>query len=182
MNKFNLVKKSILSALVILYNVVSLLWCYIIPSNFVNNLTEIQKREPSIGIIGGADWPTWSFIMGGVFGIAFSVLFVVSSLVTVFLFTAAILKKQKNQKIGVLFCVFSVLTLIYFMLIPAHTYVVSLYALVRKLSFLKCMQFIYIIISLIIIVINILFAIKRSNKIQRKRRGTVVCLDLLVLY
>ena len=54
MSKFNLVKKSILSALVILYDVVSLFWCYIISSNFVYNLTEIQQRGPSITIIGCA--------------------------------------------------------------------------------------------------------------------------------
>lgn len=71
MNKISLVKKWIFSILVILYAIISLFWCYIILSNFVYNLTEIQVREPSIEIIGGADLPTWSFIMGGVFGIAF---------------------------------------------------------------------------------------------------------------
>ena len=61
MKKIVLVKKLGLSALVILYDVVSLLWCYIISSNFVYNLSEIQRRGPSITIIGGADLPTWSF-------------------------------------------------------------------------------------------------------------------------
>ena len=166
MNKISLVKKWIFSILVILYAIISLFWCYIILSNFVYNLTEIQVREPSIEIIGGADLPTWSFIMGGVFGIAFSVLFVVLSLETVFLLTVSIFKKQTNRKFNILLCIFSALTLIIFMLIPAQTYAVSLYALVRKLSFLKYIQFIYIITSLILIVKNILFAIKRRNKIQ----------------
>lgn len=166
MKKIVLVKKLVLSALVILYDVVSLFWCYIISSNFVYNLTEIQQRGPSITIIGGADLPTWSFIMGGILGCACSVLFVLLSLTTVFLFTISILKKQTNRKLNILLCIFLVLTLIIYMLIPAQTYVVSLYALVRKLSFLKYIQFIYIIISLIIIVTNILFAIKRSNEIQ----------------
>ena len=166
MNKFNLVKKSILSALVILYDIVSLFWCYIISSNFVYNLTKIQTKELGIEIIGGADLPTWSFIMGGVFGIAFSVLFVGLSVATTFLFTVSIFKKQTNRKFNILLCVFSAITLIIYMLIPAQTYVVSLYALVRKVSFLRYIQFIYIILSLMIIVTNILFAIKRSDKIQ----------------
>lgn len=166
MNKFNLVKKSILSALVILYDIVSLFWCYIISSNFVYNLTKIQIKELGIEIIGGADLPTWSFIMGGVFGIAFSVLFVGLSVATTFLFTVSIFKKQTNRKFNILLCVFSAITLIIYMLIPTQTYVVSLYALVRKVSFLRYIQFIYIILSLMIIVTNILFAIKRSDKIQ----------------
>ena len=166
MNKFNLVKKSILSALVILYDIVSLFWCYIISSNFVYNLTKIQIKELGIEIIGGADLPTWSFIMGGVFGIAFSVLFVGLSVATTFLFTVSIFKKQTNRKFNILLCVFSAITLIIYMLIPTQTYVVSVYALVRKVSFLRYIQFIYIILSLMIIVTNILFAIKRSDKIQ----------------
>ncbi len=161
---FNLVKKSILSALVILYNVVSLLWCYIISSNFVYNLTEIQRRDPSITIIGGADLPTWSFIMGGILGCACSVLFVLLSLTTVFLFTVSIIQKQTNRKFKILLCIFLALTLIIYMLIPAQTYAVSLYALVRKVSFLKYIQFIYIILSLMIIVISFLFAVKRRKR------------------
>ena len=167
MKKIVLVKKLVLSALVILYDVVSLLWCYIISSNFVYNLTEIQLRDPSITIIDGADLPTWSFIMGGVLGCACSVLFVLLSLATVFLFTVSTIRKQTNRKFKILLCIFLALALIIYMLIPAQTYAVSLYALVRKLSFLKYIQFIYIIISLIIIVTNIWVAIKRSNKTQR---------------
>lgn len=166
MSKSNLIKKSVLYAFVIIYDVVSILWCYIISSNFVYNLTEIQMNEHSIGIIGGADLPTWSFIMGGILGCACSVLFVLLSIATVFLFTVSIIQKQTNRKFNILLCIFSALTLIIYMLIPAQTYAVSLYALVRKLSFLKYIQFIYIIISLIIILTNILFAIKRSNETQ----------------
>lgn len=164
--KNNIIKKFVLYAFVIIYDVVSLLWCYIISSNFVYNLTEIQRRGPSITIIGGADLPTWSFIMGGIMGCACSVLFVLLSLATVFLFTVSIIQKQTNRKFKILLCIFLALTLIIYMLIPAQTYAGSLYILVRKLSFLKYIQFIYIIISLITIVTNILFAIKRSNKTQ----------------
>lgn len=53
--KNNLIKKFVLYAFVIIYDVVSLLWCYIISSNLVYNLSEIQRRGPSITIIGGAE-------------------------------------------------------------------------------------------------------------------------------
>lgn len=168
MNKSNLIKKIVLYAFVIFYDILSLFWCYIITNNFVYNLTKIQGQSlgSNIKIIGGADLPTWSFTMGAVFGIAFSVLFVILSLATVFLFTILAIRKQTNRKFNILLCIFSALTLIIYMLIPAQTYAVSLYVLIRKLSFFKYIQFIYIIISLIIIVTNILFTIKRSNKTQ----------------
>lgn len=166
MCKLNLVKKSIFSALVALYDVVSVFWCYIISSSIIYQLTNIHINDASMGIIGGADLPTGSFLIGGILRCVCSVLFVLLSLTTVFLFTISIFKKQTNRKLNILLCIFLVLTLIIYMLIPAQTYVVSLYALVRKLSFLKYIQFIYVILSLMIIVTNILFAIKSGNKTQ----------------
>ena len=110
--KNNLIKKFVLYAFVIVYDVLSLFWCYIITSNFVYDLTLIQKRGPSIGIIGGADLPTWSFIMVGILGCACSVLFVLLSLTTVILLTVSIIQKQTNRKFNILLCIFSALTLI----------------------------------------------------------------------
>ncbi|MBO5019391.1 MAG: hypothetical protein J6D52_01865 [Clostridia bacterium] len=166
MSRVGIVKKSVFYVLVIFYDIISLLWCYIISSNFVYNLTEIQKRGPGITIIGGADLPTWGFIIGDILGCACSVLFVLLSLSTMFLLTVSIFKQQITIKLNVLICIFMALTLIIYMLIPAQTYAVSLYILVRKLSFLKYLQFIYIIISLIIIVTNILVAVKRRRTTQ----------------
>ena len=163
MKKVELVKKLILSALVILYDVLSLFWCYIITSNFVYNLSLIQKRGTSIGIIGGADVPTLIYKMGNVIVGVFSILFVLLSITTVVLLTVSIIQKQTNRKFKILLCIFLTFTLIIYMLIPAQTYAVTLYALVRKLKYI---QFIYIIISLIIIVTNILVAIKRRRKTQ----------------
>ena len=161
--KKKFLKKIILSTLAVLYDIISLLWCYIITSNFVYNLAEIQRRGPSITIIGGADLPTWSFIMGGVFGIAFSVLFVVLSLATVFLLTISVFKKHQHPIINILLCVFSALTLIIFMLIPTQTYAVSLYALVRKLSFLKYSQSFFIVLSFFVLIANIFPLIKKKK-------------------
>ena len=162
MSKSNLIKKSVLYAFVIIYDVVSLFWCYIITSNFVYNLTEIQMNEHSIGIIGGADLPIWSFILGGILGCACSVLFVLLSIATVFLFTISILKKQTNRKLNILLCIFLALTLIIYMLIPAQTYNIALYSLASKIPLLKYSQIFYIIIS----AVNIIFLIlpKRAGK------------------
>ena len=162
MSKSNLIKKFVLYAFVIIYDVVSILWCYIISSNFVYNLTEIQMNEHSIGIIGGVDLPTWSFIMGGILGCACSVLFVLLSIATVFLFTVSIIQKQANRKFNILLCIFSALTLIIYMLIPAQTYNIALYSLASKIPLLKYSQIFYIIIS----VVNIIFLIlpKRAGK------------------
>lgn len=164
--KNNLIKKFVLYAFVIIYDVVSLLWCYILVKNLIFEFSTVKIGLNGIEIIGGADIPTLIYKMGNVIGVVFPMLFVLLSITTIVLFTVSIFKKQTNRKFNILLCVFSALTLIIYMLIPAQTYVVSLYILVEKLSFLKYIQFIYIIISLIIIVTNILFAIKRSNEIQ----------------
>ena len=102
--------------------------------------------------------------MGNVVGVVFPILFVLLSVAVTFLFTVSIFKKQTNRKFKILLCIFLALTLIIYMLIPAQTYIVSLYALVRKLSFLKYLQITYIVLSLVIIVKNILFTIKRRKK------------------
>lgn len=166
MNGLNSIKKFISSSLIILYNIISLLWCYILVKNLIFELSTVAIGMNGIEVIGGADIPTLIYKIGNVIGVVFPMLFVLLSITTVVLLTVSIIQKQTNRKFNILLCIFSALTLIIYMLIPAQTYAVSLYALVRKLSFLKYIQFIYIIISLIIIVTNILFAIKRSNKIQ----------------
>lgn len=163
MSKSNLIKKFVLYAFVIIYDVVSILWCYIISSNFVYNLTEIQMNEHSIGIIGGADGPTLMFMFGGTLGIALVIMFAFLSIATVFLLTVSIFKKQKNQKFNRLLCIFSVLTLIIFVFIPAQTYNIALYSLASKIPLLKYSQIFYIIISVVNIMVNILYTCKNNR-------------------
>lgn len=161
--KNNLIKKFAFFTLIFIYDLVSLLWCYIISSNFVYNLTEIQQKGPSITIIGGADLPTWCFIMGGILGCVCTVLFALLSLTTVVLFTVSIFKKQTNRKLNILLCIFLVLSLIVFIFIPTQAYAVSLYVLVRKLSFLKYLPILYVIVSLLAIIANALIS-KKGEK------------------
>ncbi len=154
-------KKFILSALVTLYDIVSLFWCYILVKSLIFELSTVAIGMNGIEVIGGADIPTLIYKIGNVIGVVFPMLFVLLSITTVVLLTVSIIQKQTNRKFYISLCIFSTFTLIIYKLIPAQTYAVSHYILVRKLSFLKYIQFIYIIISLIIIVTNILFAIKR---------------------
>ncbi|MBR5223067.1 MAG: hypothetical protein IKV81_02760 [Clostridia bacterium] len=156
-------KKIILSTLAVLYDIISLLWCYIMVVNMVFNLTtvEIGQNGIEMGIIGGADLPTWSFIMVGVFGIAFSVLFVLLSLATVFLLTISVFKKHQRPIINILLCVFSALTLIIFMLIPSQTYAIMLYVLVKEISLLK---YFFIVLSVFVLIRNIFPLIKKKKQ------------------
>lgn len=96
-------------------------------------------------------------------GAIFPILFLVLSLGTAFLLTFSMLKKQTNQKISILLCIFLTLTFIVFMLIPPQMYVVSLYTLVQKLSFIQYLQIFYGILSLATIITNALFAIRKER-------------------
>ncbi len=159
-------KKKVSRVITIIYDILSLFWCYIITSTLVYYIPKIQMNEHSIGIIGGADTPTAIFIMGRLLNCAFSIPFVILSVVTVFLLTFQIFKKHVNQKFSILLCVFLTILIILFMLIPIRSYIVSLYSLIGNLSIIKFLQFFYIILSLGIIVTNILFAINRRSKTQ----------------
>jgi len=160
--KNNLIKKSAFFTLIFIYDLVSLLWCYIISSNFVYNLTVIQMNEPSIGIIGGADLPTFSFIMGGILRCTCSVLFVLLSLATVFLYTVSIIKKRSNRNFNVLLSIFLVLALIVYLLIPPQAYAISFYLIINKLSIIKHIQYVYIIVSVTSIAERIFFISRKG--------------------
>ena len=75
----------------------------------------------------------------------------------------SIFKKQTNRKLNILLCIFLVLSLIVFIFIPTQAYAVSLYVLVRKLSFLKYLPILYVIVSLLAIIANALIS-KKGEK------------------
>lgn len=164
--KNNVIKKFAFPTLVFVYDIVSLFWCYVIIESLIFEFSIVKIGLNGMEIIGVVDIPTLIYKMSNVIGVVFPILFILLSVATVLLLTVSIFKKQTNHKLSILLCIFSILILIIFMMIPAQTYFISLYILVRKLSFLKYIQFIYIILSLIIIVTNIFVTIKRSNKTQ----------------
>ena len=169
--KNNVIKKFVFPTLVFIYDIVSLFWCYIFVKSLIFKFSTISLKTNGIDIIGGADIPTIMFMIGNVYWWMFFILFFIFNLGTVFLLTFSILKKI-NRKSNILLFIFSSLSLIVFMLIPTQTYVVFLYAISSRLPFilqlfpyiLKVYIVLSNIISLVIIVKNILFAINRRRK------------------
>ncbi len=161
--KNNLLNKVAFFILVFIYDIVSLFWCYILVKSLIFELSTVAIGMNGIEVIGGADIPTLIYKMGNVIGVVFPILFVLLSITTVVLFTLSIFKKQTNRKFNILLCIFLVLSLIVFMMIPAQTYAISLYLLARKLSFIRYIGVFYIVLSIAIIVINILFSIGKKN-------------------
>ena len=161
MSKSNLIKKFVLYAFVIIYDIVSLFWCYILVKSLIFEFSTVKIGLNGIDIIGGADIPTLIYKIGNVIGVVFPILFVLLSVAITFLFTVSIFKKQTNRKLNILLCIFLVLSLIVFIFISTQAYVVSLYVLVRKLSFLKYLPILYVIVSLLAIIANALISKKR---------------------
>ena len=166
MKKLNTIKQISTHILVILYEIISVFWCYIIINNIVYSHFRVYAEHESIGIIGGADTPTMMFIMGELLKWNFSILFVIICIVTIFILNFSLFKKKVSKKFNKILCVFSVLSLIVFMLVPAQSYAVSLYTVFRILPFTKYIQIIYIIVSIMVVAINLFLInskIKESN-------------------
>lgn len=164
--KNNLIKKFVLYAFVIIYDVVSLFWCYILVKSLIFEFSTVKIGVNGIDIIGGADIPTLIYKMGNVIRVVFPILFVLLGITTVVLLTVSVLKKQTNRKLNILISVLIALSLFVFMMIPFRTYYVSSYLLIKIFSFLKYTQIVYIMLSFTVIVKNILSVIKRSNETQ----------------
>ena len=163
MNKPNAIKITATAILTIFYSIISIFWCYIIINNMVYNLLRVNVHNEAIGIIGGADMPTTMYIMGEIFNLGFSALFLIICIVTVLLLNFSIFKKIVSKKFSITLCVFSVLSPIIFMLVPVQSYVISLYSVDKVFLFTKYIQIIYIIISVFVIVRNI-FEIKNIKE------------------
>lgn len=155
MKKATPVKKLMVSALVILYDIVSLFWCYVSLISVVYDSSFISVGN-SMEIIGGADTPTLMFVTGNVLRCVLAVLFILLSVGSAVLSTVSLCKKPTNRKIRILLCLLPALALMIFVLIPAQSYVVALYLVVRKIPFLKYAPIGYVIVSAVMIVVNVL--------------------------
>lgn len=163
MNKHEKAKKLILSVFVILYGAVSLFWCCIILRQIIYDFSFVATNESSIGIIGGADLPTLTFMLATerIFGWIFSVLFLILSVGTVILLTLSIFKNKISKKYRVMLCILEVINLIAFILIPPQTYAVSLYSFTREFLIAGYLPVAYIAISAAVIAMNILLTMKK---------------------
>ena len=169
MKKNNFAEKIIFSVFSTLYSVISLFLCCVIINNLINSVFKISVNENNIGIIGGADTPTLIFQIGNVLQFAFSILFLIFSIAAVSMLFVLILGKKAKPKFRILICIFSALSLIVFMMIPAQSYILKLYILVRNLSFLKYSNILYIIISVVIIAVNVFIIIKKNQELSNQK-------------
>lgn len=175
--KNNKLKKFIFTPFVFIYDIATLFWCYIITLSIIDNFVTYKIGVDGLHtIIGGADTPTLIFIFQTLLGSAFQIVFVVISLFTAALLTIAVFKNQIKLKFNILFCITSVISLFIFMLIPAGEYAVQAYMTIRPIYillgtmpfYLQYANRIYMIISLVVIILNLLLLIKNIKLKSQK--------------
>lgn len=163
MNKQGKAEKLILPVFVILYDIVSIFWCCIILRQIIYDFSFVATNESSIGIIGGADLPTLTFMLATerIFGWIFSVLFLIMSVMRLIFLTVSIFKNKISKKYRIMLCILEIINLIAFILIPVQTYAVSLYSFTREFLIAGYLPVAYIAISAAVIAMNILLTMKK---------------------
>ena len=154
-------KKIIIYTLNLLYSLIALLYCYVFTQTLIFALSDIR-----IGLNGLEtkipDIHTLLSRLTNVFGCLLPVLFILLSVTTIILLIISSFKKHKTPMINVFLCVFVLLSLIAFVLIPPQTYIIALYILVQQISFLKYSQTFYIILSVLVLIKNVWFAVCKN--------------------
>ena len=154
-------KKIIIYTLNSLYSLIALLYCYVFTQTLIFALSDIR-----IGLNGLEtkipDIHTLLSRLTNVFSCLLPVLFILLSVTTIILLIISSFKKRKTPMINVFLCVFVLLSLIAFVLIPPQTYIIALYILVQQISFLKYSQTFYIILSVLVLIKNVWFAVCKN--------------------
>ena len=154
-------KKIIIYTLNSLYSLIALLYCYVFTQTLIFALFDIR-----IGLNGLEtkipDIHTLLSRLTNVFGCLLPVLFILLSVTTIILLIISSFKKRKTPMINVFLCVFVLLSLIAFVIIPPQTYIIALYILVQQISFLKYSQTFYIILSVLVLIKNVWFAVCKN--------------------
>ena len=96
-------RKNIFRIVAIIYDIVALFWCHVITSNLFYSFAQIGVNNGSIGIIGGADWPTLMFMLktGAIFAYLLHITFMLLSLVTAVLLTIAAFKPKTKRALNI---------------------------------------------------------------------------------
>ena len=159
--KKDVFKKVIIYTLNLLYSLIALLYCYVFTQTLIFALSDIR-----IGLNGLEtkipDIHTLLSRLTNVFSCLLPVLFILLSVTTIILLIISSFKKRKTPMINVFLCVFVLLSLIAFVLIPPQTYIIALYILVQQISFLKYSQTFYIILSVLVLIKNVWFAVCKN--------------------
>ena len=161
--------KKIFRIVAIVYDIVALFWCYVITSGIIYELTSIGVNEGSIGIIGGADLPTLTFMLqtGAIFSCLLHITFALLNIVIPVLLTIAAFRTQAKRRLNIWLIVLLSVGLVSFLLIPRMTYIIPLYAILKNGIFSTTALILYYVISFAAIVLNILGLIKgKDDKIK----------------
>ena len=96
-------KKTLFCIVTIIYDIVALFWCYVITSDIIYELTSIGVNEGSIGIIGGADLPTLTFMLqtGAIFSFILHITLALLNIVIPLLLTIAAFRTKTNRALNI---------------------------------------------------------------------------------
>lgn len=158
--------KKIFRIVAIVYDIVALFWCYVITSDLIYRFTDISVNNEGIGIIGGADLPTLTFMLqtGAIFSFILHITFALLNIVIPLLLTIAAFRTKTNRALNIWLIVLLGVALTFFILIPPQTYIVALYAAVLSIGYLAAiLKIAYFVLSGSAIVLNILALIKRKD-------------------
>ncbi len=154
--------------LVILYDIVSVFWCYIFIDNIIFNFTNTKIVHFGLDYtaypIGGIDTTSWEFIIENLLGSILPAIFIILSVTTALLLTMSALNRQTTKKLNILLIIFATFSLLIFFAMPEQSYSVSLYKLMRKGRHIQDFLLFYIPISISVISINFSSYIKSKRE------------------
>ena len=158
-------KKNIFRIVAVIYDIVALFWCWVITSNLIYAFTDVKVDDAGIGIIGGADLPTLTFMLqtGAIFSCLLHITFALLNIVIPVLLTIAAFRTQAKRRLNIWLIVLLSVGLVSFLLIPRMTYIIPLYAILKNGIFSTTALILYYVISFAAIVLNILALIKRKD-------------------
>lgn len=179
MNKLRLVKRFLLSALTVVYDIASLFWCYILFNTLWYDLTFIYANENGVRVVRGVEVLRLLLSSGKLLMCGFYILFVLFNVTAMILLTVSTCKKHTSQKLRVVLCLFLLLTFVVFIRIPPVRWLVPLSAVLRPLLLSMNTRMLgatvlavsYRILSLTTIAVNVCIAIKRKGSRRPKRKA-----------
>lgn len=138
----------------IIFDILTLFWCGVFLENIIYSVTRISTNEGTVGIIGGADFPTLLFIlqMNGFI----QLFFILESIAAGVSLTISAFKSPKIKHMHIIIAVLISVTALLFLLIPTQSYAVSLYTVLRKIPSLKYVNLIYFLIAAINILLSVI--------------------------
>lgn len=141
----------------VIFDILTLFWCGVFLENIIYSVTRISTDKGSVGIIGGADFPTLLFILQTNGFI--QIFFILASIAAGVSLTISAFQKSTLKHIRIILTGLISVAALLFLLIPPQSYAVSLYTVLRKIPFFKYVNLIYFLIA----AINILLTLLKST-------------------